>query len=71
MRHSKSKGKFYCDGCGYSLNYETGLKTIRISISGAGNTLCCRYRTAVPILDEIILTELYRELMRRGELIKQ
>lgn len=31
---------------------------------------CCTYFRA-DILEEIVLTELYRELMRRGDLIKQ
>ena len=69
-------GKIYCGGCGYSLNYKPGSKNnIPRHFWCRKHALlqipdCCTYFNAA-ILEEIVLTELYRELMRRGELIKQ
>lgn len=69
-------GKIYCGGCGYSINYKPQgnskspnhfwcRKHSLLQISD-----CCTYFNAA-ILEEIVLTELYQELMRRGDLIKQ
>lgn len=70
-------GKIYCGGCGYAINYKPQRnngkmpnhfwcrKHSLLQISD-----CCTYFRA-DILEEIVLTELYRELMHRGDLIKQ
>ena len=70
-------GKIYCGGCGYAINYKPQSINCRkpnhfwcrkhslLQIPD-----CCTYFRA-DILEEIVLTELYRELMRRGNLIKQ
>lgn len=70
-------GKIYCGGCGYAINYKPQGNNGRMpnhfwcrKHSLLQIPDCCTYFRA-DILEEIVLTELYRELMRRGDLIKQ
>lgn len=70
-------GKIYCGGCGYSINYKPQSSNGKMpnhfwcrKHSLLQIPDCCTYFRA-DILEEIVLTELYRELMRRGDLIKQ
>ncbi len=70
-------GKIYCGGCGYAINYKPQSKNGKIpnhfwcrKYSLLQIPDCCTYFRA-DILEEIVLTELYRELMCRGDLIKQ
>ena len=69
-------GKIYCGGCGYAINYKPqGNSTIPSHFWCRKHSLlqipdCCTYFNAA-ILEEIVLAELYRELMRRGDLMKQ
>ena len=70
-------GKIYCGGCGYSINYKPQSSNGKMPShfwcrkhSLLQIPDCCTYFRA-DILEEIVLTELYRELMRRGDLIKQ
>lgn len=70
-------GKIYCGGCGYSINYKPqrdNNKMLSHFWCRKHSLLqipdCCTYFRA-DILEEIILIELYRELMRRGDCIKQ
>lgn len=70
-------GKIFCGGCGYAINYKPQGKNRRIpnhfwcrKHSLLQIPDCCTYFRA-DILEEIVLTELYRELMRRGDLLKQ
>ena len=70
-------GKIYCGGCGYAINYKPQRNNGKMP-----NHFWCRKHSLLQIpdcctyfwgdiLEEIVLTELYRELMRRGDLIKQ
>lgn len=69
-------GKIYCGGCGYSINYKPQRNSKMPSHFWCRKHSllqvpdCCTYFNAA-ILEEIVLMELYRELMRRGDLIKQ
>lgn len=69
-------GKIYCGGCGYAINYKPqGNNKIPNHFWCRKHSLlqipdCCTYFNAA-ILEEIVLAELYRELMRRGDLVKQ
>lgn len=69
-------GKIYCGGCGYSINYKPqGKGRIPRHFWCRKHALlqipeCCTYFNAA-VLEEIVLNEMYRELMRQGELIKQ
>lgn len=69
-------GKIYCGGCGYAINYKPKRDKAIPSYFWCGKHAvlqildCCTYFNAA-ILEEIVLTELYRELMRQGDLIKQ
>ncbi|MCM1194105.1 MAG: recombinase family protein [Acetatifactor muris] len=69
-------GKIYCGGCGYSISYKPqGNSKFPNHFWCRKHSLlqipdCCTYFNAA-ILEEIVLAELYRELMRRGDLIKQ
>lgn len=69
-------GKIYCGGCGYSMNYKPQRK------GGAARHFWCRKHAMLQIpdcciyfkadmLEEIVLNELYCELMHRGSFIKQ
>ena len=69
-------GKIYCGGCGYAMIYkpESNGRVPGHFWCGKHALLqipeCCTYfRT--DMLEEIVLTELYRELMWRGDLVKQ
>lgn len=70
-------GKIYCGGCGYAINYKPKGNNGKMpdhfwcrKHSLLQIPDCCTYFRA-DILEEIVLTELYRELMYRGDLIKQ
>lgn len=70
-------GKIYCGGCGYAINYKPQSSNGRMpnhfwcrKHSLLQIPDCCTYFRA-DILEEIVLMELYRELMRRGDMIKQ
>lgn len=70
-------GKIYCGGCGYSINYKPQSSNGKMpnhfwcrKHSLLQIPDCCTYFRA-DILEEIVMTELYRELKRRGDLIKQ
>ena len=69
-------GKLYCGGCGYSMNYKPkGKGKMPNHFWCRKHALlqiedCCTYFRASH-LEEIILLELYREIMYRGELVKQ
>lgn len=69
-------GKIYCGGCGYAINYKPKRDRAMPSHFWCGKHAllqipdCCTYFNAA-ILEEIVLAELYRELMRRGDQIKQ
>lgn len=69
-------GKLYCGGCGYSMNYKPrGRGKMPNHFWCRKHALlqikdCCTYFRASH-LEEIILLELYREIMYRGELVKQ
>lgn len=69
-------GKIYCGGCGYSLNYKPHSNHCKCRYFWCRKHSllqipeCCTYFNAA-ILEEIVLKELYVELMRRGNLLKQ
>ncbi|MDE7246885.1 MAG: recombinase family protein, partial [Lachnospiraceae bacterium] len=69
-------GKIYCGGCGYAINYKPqGKGKMPRHFWCRKHALlqipeCCTYFNAA-VLEEIVLNEIYQELMRRGELIKQ
>lgn len=70
-------GKIYCGGCGYAINYKPQRNNGKMPShfwcrkhSLLQIPDCCTYFRA-DILEEIVLSELYRELMRRGDLMKQ
>lgn len=69
-------GKIYCGGCGYAINYKPqGKGRIPRHFWCRKHALlqipeCCTYFNAA-VLEEIVLNEMYRELMRQGDLIKQ
>lgn len=69
-------GKIYCGGCGYSINFKPKgkgkmpdhfwcRKHVLLQIPE-----CCTYFRA-DILEELVLFELYQELMRQGDLARQ
>lgn len=68
--------KIYCGGCGYATNYRPKRDRPMPSYFWCGKHAllqisdCCTYFNTA-ILEEIVRTELYRELMCRGDLIKQ
>lgn len=68
-------GKIYCGGCGYALNYKPKRgNSTRHFWCGKHALLqisdCCTYFNA-SILEETVLTLLNKELMRRGDLLRQ
>lgn len=68
-------GKIYCGGCGYSLNYKPERGKMPGHFWCAKHALlqipdCCTYFPA-SLLEETILMLLNRELMRRGDQIRQ
>lgn len=68
-------GKIYCGGCGYSLNYKSRRGKIPCHFWCRKHSLlqipdCCTYFRA-EVLEEIVLTLLNKELMRRGDQIRQ
>lgn len=69
-------GKIYCGGCGYSMNYKTGgKKRIPRHFWCRKHALlqipeCSTYFNAL-ILEETVLTFLNRELVHRGNMLKQ
>lgn len=69
-------GKVYCGGCGYAMSYRGSTKQSKCGCLYCTryNQLrledCCTYFNAL-ILEEIVLKELYEELKRRGNQIRQ
>lgn len=69
-------GKIYCGGCGYSASYKPeGNGKIPRHFWCRKHALlqipdCCTYFNAA-VLEELVLTMLNRELLKRGELAKQ
>lgn len=68
-------GKIYCGGCGYSLNYKPQRGKMPGHFWCAKHSLlqipdCCTYFPA-SLLEETILMLLSRELIRRGDQIRQ
>lgn len=69
-------GKIYCGGCGYAINYKPqGKGKMPRHFWCRKHALlqipeCCTYFNA-GILEEIVLNEMYRELMWQGEWIRQ
>lgn len=68
-------GKIYCGGCGYSLRYKSRLGKHPQHFWCDQHAFlqipeCCTYFNAY-ILEEIVLTLLNKELMRRGDLLRQ
>lgn len=68
-------GKIYCGGCGYSMNYKPPKGNIPRHFWCRKHALlkipdCCTYFNGV-ILEEMVLTCLNRELMCRGDQIRQ
>lgn len=65
-------GKLYCGGCGFSMNYKTGAAQKHAGYFWCRKHAllqipdCCTYFNAA-ILEEILRTELYWELVRRGD----
>ncbi len=69
-------GKVYCGGCGYAMSYSGSTKKCKThNLRCAKYTVlqipeCCTYFNAL-LLEELVLKELYEELKRRGDFIKQ
>lgn len=69
-------GKIYCGGCGYALNYKPESRRTKQRYFWCGKHAilqipdCCTSFNAA-ILEEAVLMMLNRELMRRGDLLKQ
>lgn len=68
-------GIIYCGGCGYALNYKPKRGTIPRHFWCGKHALlqisdCCTYFNA-SILEETVLTLLTKELMCRGDLLRQ
>lgn len=69
-------GKIYCGGCGYALNYHGLSKDREHGQFGCERYAvlripeCCTCFSGI-VLEEIVLTLLNQELMRRGDLLKQ
>lgn len=75
LRHPLA-GKIYCGGCGYALGYKSGTKGRKSGQFGCGRHAvlqipeCCTCLQEI-VLEEIVLTLLNRELVMRGEVIKE
>ena len=68
-------GKIYCGGCGYSLKYKPKREKFPRYFWCSQHAIlqipeCCTYFNAA-ILEETVLTLLNKELMRRGDLLRQ
>lgn len=69
-------GKVYCGGCGYAMNYRGSTKQNKCGCLYCTRYTqlrledCCTYFNAL-ILEEIVFKELYEELKRRGNQIRQ
>lgn len=68
-------GRIFCGGCGYSLNYKPQKEKIPRHFWCRKHSLlqipdCCTYFNAA-VLEETVLTLLNRELMQRGDQIRQ
>ncbi len=69
-------GKVYCGGCGYAMSYRGSTKNCKThTLHCAKYSIfqipeCCTCFNPL-LLEEIVLKELYEELKRRGDLIRQ
>ncbi len=68
-------GKIYCGGCGYSLKYKPKKEKFPRHFWCSQHAIlqipeCCTYINAT-ILEEMVLTLLNKELMYRGDLLRQ
>ena len=69
-------GKVYCGGCGYAMSYRRNTKYSKCNYLCCTRYAqlrledCCTYFNAM-ILEELVLKELYEELKRRGNQIRQ
>lgn len=69
-------GKVYCGGCGYAMSYRGSTKHCKCHCLFCARYTqlriedCCTYFNAF-VLEEIVLKELYEELKRRGDVIRQ
>lgn len=69
-------GKVYCGGCGYAMSYRGSTKYCKTHCLYCARYAqlqipdCCTYFNAL-VLEELVLKELYEELKRRGDLIRQ
>ena len=69
-------GKVYCGGCGYAMSYRGSTKHSKCSSLCCTRYPqlrledCCTYFNAM-ILEELVLKELYEELKRRGDQVRQ
>lgn len=68
-------GKIYCGGCGYSLKYKPKREKFPRHFWCSQHAIlqipeCCTYINAA-ILEEMVLTLLNKELMYRGDLLRQ
>jgi len=69
-------GKVYCGGCGYAMSYRGSTRYCKCHCLYCARYAqlriedCCTYFNAF-VLEELVLKELYEELKRRGNLIRQ
>ena len=68
-------GKIYCGGCGYALKYKPKREKFPRHFWCSQHAIlqipeCCTYINA-SILEEMVLTLLNKELLRRGDLLRQ
>lgn len=69
-------GKNYCGGCGYAMSYRGETKSCKTHFLYCARYAqlrrkdCCTYFNAA-ILEELVLKELYEELKRRGNPVKE
>lgn len=69
-------GRVYCGGCGYAMSYRGSTKHCKCHCLYCARYTqlriedCCTYFNAF-VLEEIVLKELYEELKRRGDVIRQ
>lgn len=69
-------GKVHCGGCGYAMSYRGETKSCRTHFLYCARYAqlqikdCCTYFNAA-ILEELVLKELYEELKRRGNSVKE
>lgn len=69
-------GRVFCGGCGYAMSYRGSTKYCKSHALYCAKYAqlrmegCCTYFNPV-VLSEIVLKQLYEELMKRGDLIQQ